>query len=318
MAGAAAESRRAGMRAGCREWKAAMNAPVTDGGTPGTNGGMNGGTENRRFRFPRWVWAVYAAALLVLAAVIGSSYWLEARRAGLPVPAWHIAVNEATSIVIVFAVTPLVFAWTARLDPRRIGWGKTILGHLAGMAAFGAIHIGGMTLLRLLLYPLFGGAYSIGADPLLLGLVYEGRKDALAYAGMALGAWLLEAALRQPERVVVTKTVAAPAATRRLEIRDGAKREFLDPAEILWVEAAGNYVELHLAGRALLQRQTLSSLEGDLAALGFARIHRSRLVNRRHVRAVESNDSGDFTVSLSDGRRIAGGRRWREALKAPG
>ena len=289
-----------------------MNAPVTNGGPGVTNGVTDREAENRRFRFPLWFWAVYAVALLVLAAVIGSSYWMEAGRAGIPVPAWHIVVNEATSIVIVFAVTPLVFAWAARLDPRRIGWARTLLGHLAGMVAFGTVHIGGMTLARLLVYPLFGGAYHIG-DPLTLGLVYEGRKDALAYAGMVLGAWLLEAALRKPERVVVTRT-AEP--SRRLEIRDGAKREFLDPAEILWVEAAGNYVELHLAGRALLQRQTLSSLEEELGVLGFTRIHRSRLVNRRHVRAVESNDSGDFTVSLSDGRQIAGGRRWREALKS--
>ena len=152
-------------------------------------------------------------------------------------------------------------------------------------------------------------------DPLLTGLIYEGRKDALAYAGMVLGAWLLEAALRKPERVVITKT-AAPA-QRRLEIRDGARRDFIDPAEILWIEAAGNYVELHLAGRALLQRQTLSALEGELGELGFTRIHRSRLVNRRHVRSIESNDSGDFTVRLSDGRQITGGRRWREAIRTP-
>lgn len=292
-----------------------MNAPVTNGGPSVTNGATNEAAENRRFRFPLWFWAVYAVALLVLAAVIGSSYWMEAGRAGIPVPAWHIVVNEATSIAIVFAVTPLVFAWAARLDPRHIGWARTLLGHLAGLVAFSAAHIGGMTLLRLLAYPLFGGAYGIG-DPLTLGLVYEGRKDALAYAGMVLGAWLLEAALRKPERVVITKAAEpSPPIARRLEIRDGARREFLDPAEILWVEAAGNYVELHLAGRALLQRQTLSSLEEELGALGFMRIHRSRLVNRRHVRSVESNDSGDFTVSLSDGRQIAGGRRWREALK---
>lgn len=44
------------------------------------------------------------------------------------------------------------------------------------------------------------------------------------------------------------------------------------------------------------------------------RIHRSRLVNRRHVRSMAGNDSGDFTVTLSDGREIGGGRRWREAL----
>lgn len=294
-----------------------MSAPVTNGGIPGTNGVTTGqnaqAAEIRPFRFPAWAWIAYAVLLLVVAALIGSSYWIEADRVGLSIPLWHIVVNELTSIIIVFAVTPLVFAWTARLDPRRIGWPRVILGHLAGMIAFGLVHIGGMTLLRMLIYPLFGGAYGIGDDPLVTGLIYEGRKDALAYLAMALGAWLLDAALRKPERIVVTK--AAEPSHRKLEIRDGAKREFLDPAEILFLEAAGNYVELHLPGRALLQRQTLSAMEGELAALGFIRIHRSRLVNRRHVQAVESNESGDFTLRLSDGRQIAGSRRFREALQ---
>lgn len=294
-----------------------MSGTGTSGGAPVTNGGTDGGAEIRPgFRFPPLLWAIYAVLLAIVAAMVGSSYWLEAQRVGLQIPAWHIVVNEATSIVIVFAVTPLVFAWAARLDPRRIGWPRTLLGHLAGAIAFGIVHIGGMTLLRVLAYPLFGASYGIDWDNLGLGLLYEGRKDALAYAAMVLGAWLLAAALRKPKIVVTQVMQTAPtSAARRIEIRDGARRIWVEPAEILWIEAAGNYVELHLAGRSHLQRQTLSALEDELADQGFVRIHRSRLVNRRHVRATESNDSGDFTVTLSDGRQIAGGRRWRDAVR---
>ncbi|MBS4047801.1 MAG: LytTR family transcriptional regulator [Alphaproteobacteria bacterium] len=290
-----------------------MNAPVMNGGPDVTSGGPSQPPEIRRFRFPWWLWAAYAGLLLTVAAMIGSSYWIEAGRVGLAIPVWHILVNELTSIVIVFAVTPLVFAWSGRLDPRRIGWPRVLLGHAAGMIAFGIAHIGGMTLLRFAIYPLLGGSYDLGDDPLVTGLIYEGRKDALSYLSMAIGVWLLAAALRQPAVLVVERS--SPAAPRRLEIRDGTKRIFLDPAEILWAEAAGNYVELHLANASHLQRQTLSSLEDQLAALGFVRIHRSRLVNRRHVRSIAGNDSGDFTVTLDDGRQISGGRRWRDALK---
>lgn len=318
MDGADAESRRDGLRAGCRGRQRPMTAPVTSGGAGVTNGATAQAAEIRRFRFPLWVWLAYAGLLVIFATVIGSSYWIEAGRIGLDIPAWHIVVNEATSIVIVYAVTPLVFAWTARLDPRRTGWPRCLLGHAAGLIVFSLVHIGGMTLLRLLIHPLFGGTYSLGDDPLVTGLIYEGRKDALAYAAMALGAWLLAAALRKPAMVVETviETVTAPAsaAARRLEIRDGAQRVWLDPAEILWAEAAGNYVELHVAGRSWLQRQTLAALESDLGDQDFVRIHRSRLVNRRHVRSISGNGSGDFTVTLSDGRQIAGGRRWREAI----
>lgn len=288
---------------------------------PGMNGGTgvtNGGTENRlRFRFPPWLWAAYACVLIIVSAVIGSSYWLEARRFGADVPGWRFIVDEATSIVLVFAATPVVFAWAERLDPRRIGWIKAALGHLAGFVVFGAFHIGGMTALRFLVYPLFGSSYRVDWANVAIGLFYEGRKDALAYVAMVAGVWLLATALRKPAVVAVPAATPPSAATapRRIEIRDGARRVWVEPDEILWVEAAGNYVELHLAGRSLLQRQTLSALEGELADLGFVRIHRSRLVNRKHVRATESNDSGDFTITLSDGRKIAGGRRWRDAVR---
>jgi hypothetical protein len=300
-----------------------MSLPGTDGGSRVTTGGTAGetgaGAEIRRFRFPPWVWLVYAGGLLLLSSVIGSSYWMEAGRGGAQVPAWPYVIDELTSIAVVFAATPAVFAWAGWLDPRRRGWALVVAGHLAGMAVFAALHIAGMNGLRMLAYPLFGGRYHAMHDvPLLAGLIYEGRKDALSYLAMVLGAWILAAALHR--RAVAARSVAAAAGTTpdRIEIRDGARRVFVDPAELLWIEAAGNYVELHLPGHSHLQRQTLAAMEEALAGQGFVRIHRSRLVNRRHVRAVDSNDSGDFTVTLSDGRQIAGGRRWRAALQMAG
>lgn len=302
-----------------------MSASVTNGGPGVTSGGTPGGPADApdvhrpegRLRFPLRVWAAYALGLVLLAAVVGSSYWMEAGRAGADVPAWPYFVDEATSILVVLAATPAVVAWAARLAPRDVGWTRAVAGHLAGMAVFGAVHFGGMTLLRFLVYPLFGRSYGLDGSPLATGLFYEGRKDALAYGAIVLGAWLLAAALRRPAAATAGPQHGAPppAGESRIEVRDGGRRVWVAPADVLWIEAAGNYVELQLADRAWLQRQTLAAMEKELAEAGFVRIHRSRLVNRRHVRALESNDSGDFTVTLADGRRIAGSRRWRAALQ---
>jgi LytTr DNA-binding domain len=284
-----------------------MNAPLT--------GGWEGVTESGRreasgLRFPWFLWLAYAAMLAAVAAVGATSFWMEAGRSGAAVPFWPLAVDEATSVVTVLALTPLVFAWTARLHPGRVGWPKALAAHLAGVLAFTILHIAGMMALRFLVYSLFASPDGFGIDPLVDTLIYESRKDALTYAALAGGAWLLSAALRKvADRT--ERTIALP----RLEIRDGARRTFLDPAEILWAEAAGNYVELHLPGRTLLRRQTLATLERELADMHFVRIHRSRLVNAQHVTGTESNDSGDFAVTLRDGRQIAGSRRWRRAME---
>lgn len=263
------------------------------------------------FRFPRWVWLAYALMLAAIATVGATSFWMEARRDDAAAALWPFATEEATSVVAVFALTPLIVMWTARLIPKQIGWPLTLAGHVAGVAAFSLLHIIGMTVLRLLVFPLFGAAY--GGDPLAETLIYEGRKDALTYAGLVVGAWLLSKVLRRtPDEAAAPP--APEAATLRLEIRDGARRMWLAADEILWVEAAGNYVELHLKGRSVLRRQTLSAIDSELVALDFVRIHRSRLVNWRHVREAETNDSGDFTITLDDGRQISGSRRWRSAL----
>jgi hypothetical protein len=292
----------------------------TGGGPPVTKGeasSPDGRSAAEYIGFSRRLWLGYAAALLVAAALGATSFWIEDTRNGIAAPAWCYVVTEGTSIAMVFVLTPALLWLTARLDPTRIGWPRVVLGHLGGFLLGSAAHIGGMAALRFLLFPLFGQAYAFGKPGSLgLQLVYEIRKDFVIYIGLVALLWLVAMARRRARVIVQQIAVprAASPASRRLEIRDGAQRIFVDPAEILWAEAAGNYVELHLAAGSLLQRQTLSSLEKELADRDFVRIHRSRLVNRRHVRSVAGNDSGDFTVMLSDGRQIGGGRRWREAL----
>lgn len=279
------------------------------------NGGTSGGLADY-IGFSRPLWLGYGVILILAATLGASSFWIEDSRNGIALPVWCYAVTEATSVTVLFLLTPMLLHVTRRLEPQRIGWPRTVLGHLAAFAIGSIAHIAGMVTLRMVVFPLFGRDYSFGLPGnLALQVVYELRKDAVIYGGMVGLLWLLAAARRRAQMTVVTVPVPATAAQRRIEIRDGATRSFVDPAEILWAEAAGNYVELHLAGRSHLQRQTLAVLEDELSAQGFVRIHRSRLVNRRHVRTVTSNDSGDFTVTLDDGRQIAGSRRWRDALK---
>ena len=46
-------------------------------------------------------------------------------------------------------------------------------------------------------------------------------------------------------------------------------------------------------------------------------VHRSRLVQRAQIAQVESKPSGDYVVRLTDGRELAGSRRFRRPLLEP-
>jgi two-component system LytT family response regulator len=78
-------------------------------------------------------------------------------------------------------------------------------------------------------------------------------------------------------------------------------------SSIDWVEAADNYVELHIGGQTLMRRMTMREAERALEGVGFIRIHRRFLVNARKIRAIEGTN-GDRIVRLGAGIELPVGR----------
>ena len=61
----------------------------------------------------------------------------------------------------------------------------------------------------------------------------------------------------------------------RLVVKGSGTTRFLRLADIDWIEGAGVYVNLHVAGRELLYRSALNDLAGQLDPMRFIRVHRS-------------------------------------------
>ena len=99
---------------------------------------------------------------------------------------------------------------------------------------------------------------------------------------------------------------------------EGRQPRFIRLRAVVWIEAAGNYTELHLAdGPAALTDTTLGAWTERLPDAYFARIHRSVLVNVEHVTRVESTDGRSYDVYV-DGRDepLSMSRRRARELKA--
>ena len=99
-----------------------------------------------------------------------------------------------------------------------------------------------------------------------------------------------------------------------LVLRCGGRTVLADPSEIRWVEAADNYLRVHLSGRDALVRGTLHELAARLAAHGFLRIHRSLLVNPRAVRELRPRPGGEVALVLEDGTVLVSARGYRQAI----
>ena len=103
---------------------------------------------------------------------------------------------------------------------------------------------------------------------------------------------------------------------KRICVRSVGTMESVAVASVEWIASAGNYVELHLAGRTILHRTTMSTLERHLDPAEFLRVHRTAIVRRALVTAIESAGEGAFALTLASGVRIPVSERQAPAVRA--
>lgn len=96
----------------------------------------------------------------------------------------------------------------------------------------------------------------------------------------------------------------------RLVVKTGGRIYFVKTAEIDWVEAAGNYVKLHIREKTHLLRETMKGIEKKLSPRKFIRIHRSSLVNIDSIKELHPLFNGDYTVILRDRTELALSRNY--------
>jgi two-component system LytT family response regulator len=101
----------------------------------------------------------------------------------------------------------------------------------------------------------------------------------------------------------------------RLVVKSGGRVFFLRTDEIDWIEAAGNYVRLHLSEGSHLFRETMNNMEARLDGRRFVRIHRSRIVNTDRIKELQPWFNGEYIVILQNGARLTLSRGYREKLQ---
>jgi two-component system, LytTR family, response regulator len=100
----------------------------------------------------------------------------------------------------------------------------------------------------------------------------------------------------------------------RIVVRSNGRVFFLKVNDIDWIEAAGNYLNIHIGNEAHLLRETMNSIEAQLDARKFVRIHRSTLVNIERIKELSPLFHGDYVVTLMNGSRLTLSRSYRERL----
>ena len=114
---------------------------------------------------------------------------------------------------------------------------------------------------------------------------------------------------------LLTDVQARSKPLERIMIKTSGRIFFLRVDEIDYIEAAGNYVRLHVGKEDHLLRETMTSLEGKLDPRKFVRIHRSTIVNFESIQELQPLFHGEYAVILRNGTQLTLSRGYRDKLE---
>lgn len=263
-------------------------------------------TRSRLFRAA----ALWVLVLAFVHSINATSVLMERARQGPPVRTFEPFVWEYSSGVATLVLVPLILLLDRRRPFREERWRGTALMHVAATVPFSLAHVGLMVAVRKLVYPLYGGRYEFGGVP--VELLYEYRKDFITYfviLGTIYG-WRL---YRQRRKGAVYDEPSPGAARPAFLIRNRGRVARVAATDVDWIEAAGNYVLLHVGTRTHPLRETMKGIEERLGE-AFCRIHRSTLVNLARIERTLPAPGGELYVRLADGTELKCSRASRHAL----
>jgi DNA-binding LytR/AlgR family response regulator len=105
-----------------------------------------------------------------------------------------------------------------------------------------------------------------------------------------------------------------PGSKIAIKIKQGVL--FIDPSEVIAVEAEGNHVLLVLSSGSHLVRAAICTIAEKLRPYGLVQIHRSALVNACWIQGIHPRSAGEYLVCVRGGKEYAVSRTYRHNLRS--
>jgi two-component system LytT family response regulator len=102
---------------------------------------------------------------------------------------------------------------------------------------------------------------------------------------------------------------------RRFAVRNGRELTFVETTKIDWIEAAGDYAQLHTDEKTYLIRESLNTLETLLDRNDFLRIHRSAIIQLDRIARITALANRDGYLTLRNGTSLRVSRSYSKPLK---
>jgi hypothetical protein len=272
----------------------------------------------------RWYEAGFLLVFVAVNATVDSIVsTIDIQRYHLPFQYWEPYVWAYSSYLLILSLIPLVVMFVNRLpltwhnSLRRLPW------YLFASLVYCLVHVNGMFALRSLTYATVGKHYDFGEW--LVAMSYEYMKDIRSFGAMVIIITTyrfvllrLQGEVKLLDEPDVGPSVDSVERPQRLLVRKLGKEFLVSVNDIERLEAQGNYVNLHVRGRAYPLRSTMAAIESKLDPNRFVRVHRSHMIQIDYLSEIETLDTGDARLKLHDGTLVPCSRNYRAALRERG
>jgi two-component system, LytTR family, response regulator len=110
-------------------------------------------------------------------------------------------------------------------------------------------------------------------------------------------------------------SVSVPGYSDILAIKDVGEVTRVAVKEIIWIDAAGDYMCVHTEQQTHILRQTMKQLELALDPRQFVRSHRSVIVNKHFVEKFCNQLNGEYYLVLKNGKELKVSRSYKDKVK---
>lgn len=141
------------------------------------------------------------------------------------------------------------------------------------------------------------------------------RMDAVDYLVKPFGKDRVLEALARVRRLHSTVRPRALEPRRTIVLRVGLQLHPVMADDVWRLEGCDDFVRVVTAGRSVLHGETLTALHAELDPARFLRVHRSHVVNLRHVSRVIRCDERRLAAEFADGSRIVCSRAGSALLR---
>ena len=267
----------------------------------------------------RYEMAILFCYFLINGTLLATSVIMEAKRKGtsLPFQLWEPFVWEYSSAISMLMLFPILVLLLRKMPFDWLSIKRSLFHYFLASVAFSLCHVFLMVAIREVIYFVMDGNYNFG--DIWFELFYEYRKDLWSFIFFIIlinaYQFILSRLQGEANPVAQSEDENISQSFDRLLVKKLGKEFIIKVEDVEWLEASGNYVNLHIKGRIYPTRATLSKLIEQISEKGFCRIHRSHAINLEYIESITPLSSGDSEVKLDTGKVLNLSRRYKESFK---